>query len=99
MILVCFTRINIDTKYWYDDIYQYLKYQTIPDKYEINDRIQLKRIVVKYMMSGEVLYRSSFDGTLLRCLTHHETSIAVEQVHDGLFGGHFHANALHTKLL
>lgn len=41
----------------------------IPDNFDRNERVRLKRTAIRYVIIGEVLYRSSFDGVLLRCLT------------------------------
>ena len=54
---------------------------------------------MKYVIIDDILYRRSFDGALLRCLTQDEIAIALKKSHDGLCGGHFHAKALYTKLL
>ena len=53
--------------YWY--IYGYLKDQSIPHRYTKNDRLRLRRIAMKYIIISDVLYKRSFNGTLLRFLT------------------------------
>lgn len=54
---------------------------------------------MKYVIISDILYRRYFDGALLRCLTFDEIATALEQAHDGLCVGHFHAKALYTKIL
>lgn len=53
---------------WYWDIYGYLKDQCIPNKYTKNDRLRLRRNAMKYVIIGDVLYKISFNGALMRCL-------------------------------
>jgi len=54
---------------------------------------------MKYVIIGDILYRRSFNGALLRCLTQDEIETTLEQAHDGLCGGHFHAKALYKNIL
>jgi len=54
---------------WYFDIYSHLKYQSVPSSYTKNDRLRLRSISMKYVIIGDILYRISFYGALLRCLT------------------------------
>lgn len=61
--------MDVNTKHWYNDIYNYLKNQIVPDNYDRNERVRLKRTVINYVIIGEVLYIRSFDGALLRFLT------------------------------
>lgn len=93
-IEICFVNQVETTPSWYVDIYQYLKDQIIPQYFDINKNIRLKRITIKYVIISEVLYRISFDGAILICLTHHKTIIALQKVHDDLCGGHFFENFL-----
>jgi len=83
----------------YFDIYSYLKDQSIPSYYSKNERLRLRRIAIRYVIIGDVLYRRSFDGALLRCLTLDEITTTLEQAHDGFCGGHFHSKSLYTKIL
>ena len=95
----CHLDIESDPQQLYIYICNYLKDQTIPSSFDRNEKVRLKRKDVKYVIIGEVLYKSSFDGALFRCIIQHEIVLALEQAHDGLFGGYFHAKALYTKLL
>jgi len=60
--------------------------------------VRLNITTIRYVINGDVLYRRSFDGDLLRCFTQHEIATMVEQTHEGLCGGHFHGKALYTKI-
>lgn len=52
-----------------------------------------------YAIISDVLYIGSYDGALLRCLTHDKIATNLEQAHEGLYDGHFHVRALYTKIL
>jgi len=98
-IFSCLIANNDAFQDWYFDIYSYLRDQSISSRYTKNDRLRLRRTTMTYVIIGDILYRRSFDGALLRCLTYDEIATTLEQAHDGLCGGHFHAKALYTKIL
>lgn len=47
--------IDTNIQHWYDDIFKYLKDETILVNYDRNDRIILKMITIKYIIIGGVL--------------------------------------------
>ena len=54
---------------WYSDILQYLKdgiYLKFADK---NDQLTIRRLSTNYIIFGEQLYRRSYDGIHLLCVT------------------------------
>ncbi|XP_031375703.1 uncharacterized protein LOC116190182 [Punica granatum] len=60
-----------EAKPWYEDIKNFL--QTGPISPVRRDRRTLRRLAMHYFLSGEILYRRSFDSTLLwLLLVHHE---------------------------
>ncbi|PKI77267.1 hypothetical protein CRG98_002336, partial [Punica granatum] len=56
----------IDEQPWYEDIKGFLRTGQYPTFANRRDRKTLQRLTVHYFMSGETLYRRSFDATLLR---------------------------------
>ena len=54
---------------------------------------------MRYVIIGDVLYIRSFDDALLICLIQDEIATALQQAHERLCDGHFHAKALYTKIL
>jgi len=44
----------------------------------------LKRMVIKYYPDEEVLYKSSFNRTLIECLNDQEAKKALWEVHEGI---------------
>ncbi|KAH9329251.1 hypothetical protein KI387_001359, partial [Taxus chinensis] len=53
----------------------------------------------RYTILGGLLYKRGFDGILLRCLKTHESSKAIQEVHDGICGGHFSGLAVAKRIL
>jgi len=45
---------------------------------------------MNFYLDGEILYKRSFDGTLLRCLNENEIEQALKKVHEGICA--IHAN-------
>lgn len=84
---------------WYDTIYNYLKDGTIPEPTTTNTQNNLLKLVAKYMIFADVLYRRSLNGLLLRCLRDSEIPTALEQAHAGSCGGHFGGWSLVQKLI
>lgn len=62
----------------YVDIYNYLKDQIILETFDKNEKVRLKKTTLKYVIIGYILYKKSFDGALLRCLTHHEIEATLQ---------------------
>lgn len=48
--------MDVDTKYWYDDIHKYLKNKIVLYHYDRNDKVRLKRSAIKFLLIGEILY-------------------------------------------
>ncbi|PKI70964.1 hypothetical protein CRG98_008638 [Punica granatum] len=52
-----------------------------------------------FFLSGETLYRRSFDATLLRCVDENEAQRLMEEVHEGNCGPHMNRLMLVKKLM
>ncbi|PKI61777.1 hypothetical protein CRG98_017827 [Punica granatum] len=55
----------VDSKPWYVDIKHLLQTGQFPTFIDRHDRRTLRRIATHFFLSGETLYRRSFDATLL----------------------------------
>ncbi|XP_031378345.1 uncharacterized protein LOC116193740 [Punica granatum] len=62
-----------EAKPWYEDIRNFLQTGQYPPFADRRDRKTLRRLAMHYFLSGEILYRRSFDSTLLRCIDEHES--------------------------
>ncbi|PKI64960.1 hypothetical protein CRG98_014654, partial [Punica granatum] len=61
-----------EAKPWYEDIKNFLQAGHYPPFADRRDRKTLRRLAMHYFLSGEILYRRSFDSTLLLCNDEHE---------------------------
>jgi hypothetical protein len=59
----------------------------------IADR-KVQRQALKYVMLDNMLYRRTLDGLLLKCLGSDQSRIAMEQVHEGIYGTHQSAHKM-----
>ncbi|PKI49801.1 hypothetical protein CRG98_029806 [Punica granatum] len=55
-----------EAKPWYEDIKNFLQTGQYPPFTDRRDRKKLRCLAIHYFLSGEILYRRSFDSTLLR---------------------------------
>ncbi|PKI70456.1 hypothetical protein CRG98_009150 [Punica granatum] len=64
---------------WYEDIKNFLRTGQCPPFADRRDRKMLRRLAIHYFLSGKILYRRSFDSTLLRCIDEHESRRLMEE--------------------
>ncbi|XP_075499089.1 uncharacterized protein LOC142537464 [Primulina tabacum] len=82
---------------WRTVIISYLKEGKLPD-----DPWEARKLKIKcsrYVVVAEVLYRRSFTGLLLRCLSYKEADYVLRDVHEGCCGNHLGAYVLARKVL
>ncbi|PKI66545.1 hypothetical protein CRG98_013072, partial [Punica granatum] len=77
-----------EAKPWYEDIKNFLRTGPCPPFADRRDRKTLKRLAIHYFLSGEILYRRSFESTLLWCIDEHESRRLMEELHGGNCGSH-----------
>ncbi|XP_075500049.1 uncharacterized protein LOC142538620 [Primulina tabacum] len=58
----------------------------------------MRRKCSHYVVIGEVLYRKSFAGPLLRCLSYQEADYVLWEIHEGCCGNHLGPYALAKKV-
>jgi hypothetical protein len=71
------------------DIIQFLNTGMAPSEMIV---AQKKQLVVKetdYQLIAGNLYKMGADGILRRCVLEHERPVILEEVHDGIVGGHY----------
>ena len=84
---------------WYSDILQYLKDGTYPKFADKNDQLTIWRLFANYIICGERLYRRSYDGIYLLCITAKEAQQIIEEVHESSYGPHMNAHMLSRKII
>ena len=53
---------------------------------------------MEYYIDGEILYKRSFDGTLLRCLGDLEANKALQEVHGGISTTHANGHMMARQM-
>ena len=84
---------------WYSDILQYLKDGTYPKSVDKNDQLTIRRLSTNYIICGERLYRRSYDGIDLLCVTTKEAQQIIEKVHESSYGPHMNAHMLSRMIM
>ena len=59
----------------------------------------MKRLAIKYVIIGNILYKRSFNGILLRCLYDEMIGTALEHAHGGACEGHFNGRSVYGKFM
>ncbi|XP_031402654.1 uncharacterized protein LOC116212228 [Punica granatum] len=95
----CDTIETTGKKPWYEDVKQFLQTGQYPAFANCNDRKTLRRLAAHYFLSGETLYRRSFDATLLQCVGENEAQRLMEEVHEGSCGPHMNGIMLAKKIM
>ncbi|XP_031405716.1 uncharacterized protein LOC116214453 [Punica granatum] len=88
-----------DEQPWYEDIKHFLRTSQYPTFANRCDRKILWRLAAHYFLSGEVLYRRSFDAPLLRCADEIEAQRLMGEIHEGSCGPHMCKLMLAKKLM
>jgi len=77
---------NVEEDDWRKSFFDYFNHGIHP-----NDpvaRRQLLRRAPSYLLKAGILFRRSFDGVLLRCVSRDEANSILKEVHSGVCGGH-----------
>ncbi|XP_056856571.1 uncharacterized protein LOC130506993 [Raphanus sativus] len=77
---------------WMTPIISYLRYSTLPEDRDESRKIRCQ--AARYCFSEGKLYRRSFSGPYLRCLTPREAARILEGLHEGEFGSHSSGRSL-----
>ncbi|XP_075654950.1 uncharacterized protein LOC142625134 [Castanea sativa] len=84
---------------WYLDILQYLKDGTYPPSADKNDQLTIRNLSINYIICGEWLYKRSYDGIHLLCVTAKEAQQIIEKVHQSSYGPHMNVHMLLRKIM
>ena len=84
---------------WYHDIHQYLKDGSYPLTTSKVEKQTIRRLAMQYILCGEKLYRRSYEGVHLLCVTKREGEQIIEDIHEGAYGPHMNAHILSRKIL
>ena len=88
-----------DGKPWYYDILQYVKNRQYLDHASENDKRILRRLVIGFLLDGEVLYKKGKDQVLLRCVNSSEINKIIEEIHEGVCGTHANGHKMARQVM
>nr|XP_027095987.1 uncharacterized protein LOC113715883 [Coffea arabica] len=88
-----------DTTPWFNDLKEFLKTGSYPQHASSKDKSFLRRMVSKFFLNGEVLYKRTSDLNLLRCIDEDEAQYMMKEVHSGVCGPHMNGHLLAKKIM
>jgi transposase InsO family protein len=88
-----------DHKPWYHDILTYVKFQEYPSHATESDKKTIRRLAMGFCLQGNILYKRTFDGLLLRCLDEKEAQRVIQEVHEGSCASHPSGHNMARKIL
>ncbi|KAG9453464.1 hypothetical protein H6P81_006368 [Aristolochia fimbriata] len=84
------------TEDWRKPIINFLRHSTLP--VDLRERVQIRRTAPRYVFINDVLYRRSYEGLLLRCLSKEEGLQVLKETHGGICGAHQVGPKLHLQV-
>jgi hypothetical protein len=94
----CLVEGEIDGQPWYYDIKNLVQNHEYPVGASKTDKKTLRRLAIDFYLDGEILYKRSFDGTLLRCLNEADARKALREVHEGICSTHASGHMIARKI-
>ncbi|KAL0305090.1 UNVERIFIED_CONTAM: hypothetical protein Sangu_3052100 [Sesamum angustifolium] len=83
----------VEEKDWQQPLVDYLKYGKLPN--DLRSMTDTRLRAPRFIYYKYTLYRRSFDGIFLQCLSDDEKVQAVEEAHSGVCGAHRSGLMLH----
>ena len=90
---------ELEEKPWYHDIMDYLRRGEYPLGSELTDQKYIKELASKFFISGNTLYKKSFDSILLKCVDAKEANQLMREIHEGKCGPHMNGHLLARKIM
>lgn len=81
---------------WMEELREYLKNGTLPE-----DPVKVKRLLARaprFTLLENELYKRSFGGPMLKCLTPEKALYVMREVHEGSCGNHSGGRSLAQKM-
>ncbi|KAL3715806.1 hypothetical protein ACJRO7_007541 [Eucalyptus globulus] len=88
-----------DRKPWYYDIMNYITKQEFPEGSTQADRKYITKMASKFFISGENLYKRSYDSVLLRCVDVAQATQIMQEINEGVCGRHMNRRMLAKKIM
>ncbi|KAK8928229.1 hypothetical protein KSP39_PZI017669 [Platanthera zijinensis] len=90
-------KINKAEESWTTPLIAYLKNQQLPEDHKEARRLRMRAATFTFM--GEELYKRSFAGPYLKCLSEEDAEYALREVHGGVCDEHLGWKAFARKIL
>ncbi|KAJ9159361.1 hypothetical protein P3X46_024870 [Hevea brasiliensis] len=87
-----------DGRPWYHDIQVYVKTREYPPGANRNERRMIRRLALGYFASGEILYKRSSNGELLRCVNAKEARKILFETHEGNCATHANGHMMAKQI-
>jgi hypothetical protein len=89
---------------WYKNLVYYLQNQICPDNIDTHQRRRLLLKSTRYVIIGDLLFRRSVNGILLRCVNNEEAQKLLQENHGSqncviYVVGHFYAKTIAFKII
>ncbi|XP_061945039.1 uncharacterized protein LOC133669048 [Populus nigra] len=94
----CAIEGEVDGNPWFYDIKRFIQYQEYPLGVSKADMKTLRRLAMEFYLDGEILYKRSFNGALLRCLDEIEAKVALQEIHEGICATHASGHMMARQL-
>ncbi|XP_054778628.1 uncharacterized protein LOC129286642 [Prosopis cineraria] len=79
---------------WFLDIKGYIKSGEYPLEAMENDKKTIRHMAMNFFLSGDVLYKRTFDDTLLRCVDSGDARKILEEIYEGICGTHAYGHTM-----
>ncbi|KAG9447595.1 hypothetical protein H6P81_013723 [Aristolochia fimbriata] len=86
----------IEEEDWRQQFLDYLEHKKLPD--ELKARAYVQRVAPKFCLFNNTLYRRSYDGILLRCVSKEEGQALLSEAHGRICGAHQAGPKLHLQV-
>jgi hypothetical protein len=78
----CSLKESLDGEPWYSDIKRLIQYQEYPLRASKEDEKNLRRMAMDYYLDEDVIYKRSFDETLLKCMNEKKVMQALQEINE-----------------
>ncbi|XP_031120385.1 uncharacterized protein LOC116023521 [Ipomoea triloba] len=89
--------VEIGEPDWMYDLKNYIANGTLPDDSSRAKKVKLR--APRFQLVDDRLYKRSYGGPLLRCLTSDEAKVVMEEVHEGICSAHQGPRTLAQKII
>ncbi|KAG9442264.1 hypothetical protein H6P81_018118 [Aristolochia fimbriata] len=86
----------IEEEDWRQQFLDYLEHKKLPE--ELKARAYVRRVAPQFYLFNNTLYRRSYDGILLRCVSKEEGQVILAEAHGGIYGAHQAGPKLHLQV-